>query len=172
MMMRVFTLRFSPVMDGFDDSPITEFLGDKAVLSLKEHFFIRNEIPYLAIVITYDIRHEDMPQKAKTKGGRKRDESWRDLLQDTDMPVFNTLRDWRSERCKKDGVPPYVVCNNKQLAQIAVSRPQTVATLMQVDGFGKAKADKYGSDILEVLAGLVNDSAYDSGGESGDHDKT
>jgi len=169
MMMRVFTLRFSPVMDGFDDNAVVEFLRDKTVLSLKEHFFIRNETPYLAIVITYDIAPEDSPAKSTGKAkGRKRDESWRELLQDTDMPIFNTLRDWRSERCKKDGVPPYVVCNNKQLAQIAISRPQSLATLMQVDGFGKAKADKYGSDILGVLTGLEGGS----GEESEIHDKT
>jgi superfamily II DNA helicase RecQ len=41
------------------------------------------------------------------------------------MPLFNQLREWRRERCKRDGVPPYIVCTNKQLAQMAVQRPQT-----------------------------------------------
>ncbi|MEO1610446.1 MAG: HRDC domain-containing protein, partial [Pseudomonadota bacterium] len=51
-----------------------------------------------------------------------------------------------------EGVPPYVICTNKELAAIAARRPQTLAALMQIEGFGKAKADKYGAAMLDLLA--------------------
>ncbi len=154
MLIRVITLRFSIAMDGFDDTPLTEFIKDKSVISLREHFFIRNETPYLVVVVVYDPVQEAAP--ANTIGGengnrKKRDESWRMLLQDEDMPLFDSLRSWRSERCKKEGVPPYVICNNKQLAGVVKARPQSIAALMQIDGIGKAKADKYGQEILALL---------------------
>ncbi len=154
MLIRVITLRFSIAMDGFDDRPLTEFIKDKSVVSLREHFFIRNETPYLVVVVVYDPVQEAAP--ANTTGGKngnrkKRDESWRTLLQDEDMPLFDSLRSWRSERCKKEGVPPYVICNNKQLAGVVKARPQSIAALMQIDGIGKAKADKYGQEILALL---------------------
>ena len=146
MLMRVFTLRFDAARDGFDDGPVTEFIKDKAVLSLREHFFMRNETPYMAIVVTYEpVREAAQPSRS---GGRQRDESWRELLTDQDMPLFNALRSWRAERCKAEGVPPYVIGTNKQLAAIAHARPQTLADLMKIEGFGKAKADKYGAAML------------------------
>ena len=38
-------------------------------------------------------------------------------------PLFNTLRDWRSEPAEADGFPPYVICNNRQLAGVLRLRP-------------------------------------------------
>ena len=156
MLIRVITLRFSIAMDGFDDTPLTEFIKDKSVVSLREHFFIRNETPYLVVVIIYDPVQEIRP--VNNAGGssgskNKRDESWRTLLSDKDMPLFDTLRSWRSERCKKEGIPPYVICNNKQLAGVVKTCPQSIAALMQIDGIGKVKAEKYGQEILALLKG-------------------
>ena len=158
MLIRIITLRFSAALDGFDDSPLTEFVKDKSVVSLREHFFMRNETPYLTVVVTY----EPVLEIATTKMGqsRQRDESWRALLSDADMPLFDSLRSWRGERCKKDGIPPYVICNNKDLAKIAAARPQSLSGLMQIEGFGKGKAEKYGEEMLALLkhnAGSASD---------------
>jgi len=43
MLIHIITLRFSTALDRFDDSPVQAFIRDKAVLSLREHFFVRNE---------------------------------------------------------------------------------------------------------------------------------
>ena len=40
--------------------------------------------------------------------------------------------------------------NNKQLAEVCQRRPQSKYDLMKVEGIGKAKAEKYGDDILKV----------------------
>ncbi|MDQ6978570.1 MAG: HRDC domain-containing protein [Mariprofundaceae bacterium] len=118
---------------------------------MREHFFIRNETPYLAVVVIYEPVQEAL--KATKEGGRQRqkDESWRALLNDEDMPLFDSLRSWRSERCKKEGIPPYVICNNRELAMIVAARPQNLTGLLQLEGFGKAKAEKYGEDMLALL---------------------
>ena len=151
MLFRIFTLRFNQLLQGFDDSEVVEFIKDKTVLSLRDYFFLRNEIPYLAIVLLYEPHGEDTGL-TKTGGKKKaRDESWRKLLTEKDMPLFDSLRSWRSERCKKEGVPPYVICNNKQLAKITVARPQSLSGLVKVEGFGQGKVEKYGSEMLEIL---------------------
>ena len=33
--------------------------------------------------------------------------SWRALVTAEELPLFNTLRDWRTERSQHEGVPPY-----------------------------------------------------------------
>jgi len=151
MLVRILTLRFSTALDGFDDASLVDFIKDKVVLSLKEYFFIKNETPYLAIIINYEAVAESTNTIKKGERRGSRDEAWRSLLQDKDMPLFDSLRSWRAEYCKKEGVPPYIICKNEELAKIVVAKPQSITALIQIDGFGKAKAEKYGKAILEVL---------------------
>jgi hypothetical protein len=155
MLARVLTLRFNSLMDGLDDAPLREFIKDKEVLAIREHFFMRNELPYLALLVTYNIpvpQPNTAPaQQAGNQPGR-REESWREWVAEADIPLFNALRDWRAERSKQDGLPPYVICTNRQLAAMIADRPQTLAKLGQVEGFGKNKLERYGKEILTVLA--------------------
>ncbi len=53
MHVRIFTLRFNPVTEGFDDSPVADFVQDKAVLSIRDHFFVKDDVPYLVLVVRY-----------------------------------------------------------------------------------------------------------------------
>lgn len=66
-------------------------------------------------------------------------------------PVFEALRKWRGQKAKKEGVPPYVIATNAELEAILESNPQSPEELSQVKGFGKAKASKYGREILQLL---------------------
>ncbi len=83
MQVRVFTLRFNPVTERFDDSAVSGFLADKEVYSIHDHFFVKDDVPYLALVVCY--RAAAVPPAEQTaKPARKRDESWRDLLTEAD----------------------------------------------------------------------------------------
>ena len=157
MQARVITLRFSSMVEGFDDAPLRDFIKDKEVHALRDHFFVRNDVPYLAVMVSYSppVLPKLQPATAAATGKpatNKSDESWRHLITEAEVPLFNTLREWRSARCKHDGVPPYVICNNRQLAVIVKSRPQSLAELGQVEGFGEAKLRSYGPDILALTA--------------------
>ena len=44
---RVVTLRFDPLLETFDDSPLQELLKTREVFSLRDHFFARNEVPLI-----------------------------------------------------------------------------------------------------------------------------
>lgn len=149
MLVRIFTLTFNSAQGGFEDSELREFMRDKEIIAITDHLFIRNEIPYLTLIVKYyPFRKEVQPENKSSSN--KRDESWKDDLSEADMGVFNLLRDWRSERCKKEGVPPYILFNNKQLAEVVKMRPQSSADLLKIEGIGKAKAEKYGEDILKI----------------------
>ncbi|MDQ6771812.1 MAG: HRDC domain-containing protein, partial [Candidatus Dormibacteraeota bacterium] len=49
-------------------------------------------------------------------------------------------------------VPAYVVFSDRTLAELAARRPVSVAELSQVSGVGPAKLDRYGSELLGLLA--------------------
>lgn len=154
MQLRIFTLRFNPATERFDDSAVVAFLADKDVISIRDHFFLKDNIPFITLVVNY--RPVPLPAPAgadRPAEAQQRDESWRDLLTEEDWPLFNTLRAWRGERSKQDGIPPYVICNNRQLAEIIKARPGTMAALGQIDGIGEAKLKKYGQAMLALIAG-------------------
>jgi DNA helicase II / ATP-dependent DNA helicase PcrA len=72
--------------------------------------------------------------------------------QPADTPETSTLRLWRRERAKADGVPAFVVLHDSTLAVLADRRPQTRAELAAVPGIGPAKLARYGDDLLAALA--------------------
>lgn len=150
MLTKIITIKFDSLMECFDDASLKEFIKGKEVLSIREHFFIKDEKPYIAAVIIYKLNSVVFPSDSKDISSKK-DDSWRELIGESDVPLFNSLRDYRSERCKKDGVPPYIICTNRQLAQIVKNRPQSLNSLMEIEGLGKAKSEKYGQEILEIL---------------------
>jgi DNA helicase-2/ATP-dependent DNA helicase PcrA len=67
-------------------------------------------------------------------------------------PVAEALRAWRRKRAEADGVPAYVVFNDRTLAALAERRPRSRGELLAVEGIGPAKLDRYGDELLGLLA--------------------
>jgi DNA helicase-2/ATP-dependent DNA helicase PcrA len=67
-------------------------------------------------------------------------------------PTFDALKSWRLERARADAVPAYVVFNNTTLAEIAERQPRTLGELALISGVGPTKLERYGEDVLRVLA--------------------
>ncbi len=62
------------------------------------------------------------------------------------------LTEWRRERCRADAVPAYVVLDNKTLDAIARIEARALAELGAVSGIGPTKLERYGADILGIVA--------------------
>ena len=62
------------------------------------------------------------------------------------------LRSWRLERSRQDEVPAYVVLHDATLEELAAVRPRTKVELSGIKGFGPAKLERYGDDLLALLA--------------------
>ena len=73
------------------------------------------------------------------------------LISTEDPLLFDELRQWRLDRSRHDGVAPYMVAHDMALHELATRRPQSTQALLGVKGFGQAKVDKYGDDLLQIL---------------------
>jgi superfamily II DNA helicase RecQ len=71
----------------------------------------------------------------------------------SDDPVVQRLRDWRLQRSRDDGVPAYVVFDNKTIEEIAARAPSDRVELAAVPGVGPKKLDQYADEVLELLRG-------------------
>jgi ATP-dependent DNA helicase RecQ len=69
----------------------------------------------------------------------------------SDDPLFHALRNWRSELAREQGLPAYIILNDRTLHELAAHHPTTHDELLQINGIGQAKAERYGSALLEIL---------------------
>lgn len=96
--------------------------------------------------------------KAKTEKQRnqktvKEEVEMRDIYADNRHPeLIEPLIEWRTEQYMSQDVPAYCILTQKTLLGIADACPSTREELLAVPGFGKAKWDKYGTEILKLIA--------------------
>ncbi|MBL0145904.1 MAG: helix-turn-helix domain-containing protein [Chitinophagaceae bacterium] len=70
--------------------------------------------------------------------------------------LYETLKRWRDMVCKEENLAIYMVANQGTLKEISNYLPLTKAHLLQITGFGKAKVDKYGDDVLAAVESYCN----------------
>ena len=143
MRLKLVTVAFNRDFGAFPEDPLQGVEGE--IVSVVEHFFSVDGIPHLLLVV----QHRDADATTPLKGRKSRRGP---DLSDEETAVFEKLRAWRNGRAEADGVPPYVVASNAELAGIARRRPATIAVLREVDGIGEGKAARYGTDILALLS--------------------
>jgi ATP-dependent DNA helicase RecQ len=71
----------------------------------------------------------------------------------SDSPLVARLRQWRSEQAREQGVPAYVILHDRTLHEIAALQPDSPQALLAVPGIGVAKAQRYGGELLALVAG-------------------
>ena len=81
---------------------------------------------------------------------------------DEKLVVNEELRDellrWRTARFKKDNVSAYTIMHQSTLLEIAARIPQNSMELLAIKGFGKAKLEKFGAEILEITLKYKKDT--------------
>ena len=126
---RLFTFRYSSTIGGFDDTALREYVSDQDVLAFREHFFTVNEVPHLLCVVeTQDavvpIRDERITEAGESRRSYRGDRRKSDRrsasdptadLDEEERLLFQSIREWRSETARAEGVPPYVVLTNREL---------------------------------------------------------
>jgi ATP-dependent DNA helicase RecQ len=68
-----------------------------------------------------------------------------------DDPLWQQLRVLRQEWARAAKMPPYVIFNNQVLDEIVRVRPRTPEALAAVKGFGPARLERYGAEILATI---------------------
>ena len=73
------------------------------------------------------------------------------MLPAAEFLVFAKLRDLRKQIADRDGVPPYAVFTNEQLADMVRNKARSAADLGRIEGIGPARIEKYAARVLEIL---------------------
>ena len=63
------------------------------------------------------------------------------------------LKEWRTGEARRLQVPAYCVMHDRTLVAVAFARPTNPRQLLEIDGIGPSKVEKFGPAILDLCAG-------------------
>ena len=79
-----------------------------------------------------------------------------------DEDLFERLKAWRLGVAKRQSVPAFVVFTDATLMAMAQYAPRSEHDLLEIRGVGRAKARRYGKDVLAILGGADVDEVLAS----------
>ena len=65
--------------------------------------------------------------------------------------TLEQLRVWRKELAERERVPLYMICPDKTLEHLVITRPSVLSELSNIYGLGPARIAKYGEQLLELV---------------------
>ncbi len=131
------------------EEDVARFLGSHRILAIERHFVVDGPASYWAICVSYVQSEVSGPS---TKRPEKID--YREALSEQEFANFSRLRNLRKSVADREGVPPYALFNNEQLAIMVRDRVITRERLASIDGVGPGRIEKYGEAFLALLAEL------------------
>jgi ATP-dependent DNA helicase PIF1 len=66
--------------------------------------------------------------------------------------LLAALKSWRMATAQAASIPAYVIAHDSVLELVALKLPASSQALLGLKGFGTAKVEKYGDDILQLVA--------------------
>ncbi|HKM03078.1 MAG TPA: HRDC domain-containing protein [Lachnospiraceae bacterium] len=64
------------------------------------------------------------------------------------------LKEFRLQKSRQEKIKPYFIFNDTQMMDIISRMPKTKDNLLGITGFGNAKVEKYGEEILTILKNI------------------
>lgn len=88
---------------------------------------------------------------------KRRSRKSTDSLTKAGYELFEALRQLRLTIAREEGMPPYIVFNDKTLIDMSVKAPRDKAAMLNVSGVGEAKYEKYGERFIEAVTAFMDE---------------
>ena len=110
-------------------------------------------VVFLAVILIKDAVIPGLKNRKSSKKTEAQPETG-----EKDETLLAELKALRTDLAQKNHVPADdIVFNNVSLDEMAEKKPRTMGDFMRISGVGDAKARKYGSEFLKVIAAWVNE---------------
>lgn len=131
------------------EDELNQFLASHRVIAVDRQLVTDGARSAWVICITYVDAGATAAAGANVDtNGKKSRVDYREVLPDDEFQVFAELRDLRKKLADRDGVPPYALFTNEQLAEMVRRHVRSTADLARLDGVGPARIEKYGPAFL------------------------
>ncbi|WP_445733664.1 helix-turn-helix domain-containing protein [Mariniflexile sp.] len=103
-----------------------------------------------------ELRAKAVLQKTKTTPVKK------ERQDTTEHPIlFERLKALRASYADAENLPHYIIFNQKSLYDLCDMLPVTEKQLLAVNGMGKVRAEKYGTEIIDIIKNYCAENAID-----------
>ena len=154
--MRLAVITLSVGSDGaFDDQKLRDFCASHDVVSYAEHRFVWQGEPRWSLLVQWRPLNGGDAMRAEFQQRVAEQQELKAELSLEERALFERLREWRNATMKASGRPSFVMFSNRQLVELARSRPATLAALREIQGIGEQKAEQFGVALLEILRSPV-----------------
>ncbi len=104
---------------------------------------------------TFRMRRLSASETTRAKGRSGRDaQAKSQAVAGADDALYQALKALRLRLAAEANLPPYVICHDRTLAELAQKRPANAAALASITGLGERKIARYGAALLGVIGGF------------------
>lgn len=96
-------------------------------------------------------------KKAVVKKEKTAKKKGTDELTPIGLLLFDKLRTLRLKIAREESMPPYIIFSDKSLMDMCVKLPRTKAEMLDVNGVGERKYEKYGRRFLDIIVAYVQE---------------
>lgn len=152
-------LKFFTIPIAHPEGPETElnrFLGAHRISRVEKEFVADGAASAWSVVVTWvDGAEPAIAQPATGAAAKAARVDYREVLSPPEFAVYDRLRTLRQDLAQAEGLPPYAVFSNEQLAAFVQRRISTEQALAAVEGVGEGRLQRYGNTFLELLRQAV-----------------
>lgn len=146
MKVKVFHIRLTKEHLQVDQDNLNEFLDSVAIKRTATQL-VSGQTNFWSILVFYDDQKAEKSERQSDKVSVTSDSE----LTADEAIIYGVLKQWRSDKASELSIPSFMVCHNTELMTVAKIKPQTLAELIKIKGFGEHKIAKFGDDILALL---------------------
>lgn len=135
-----------PIFDGeIEMLALNKFLSSHKIITVEEQFVSDGNNSFWSFCVKYIAG-----SSGQIGSGKNEKVDYKNTLTEEVFAVFNQLRAIRKEIATSDAVPAYAVFTDDELAKISKLEQLTSAHLLQIQGIGIKKVEKYGNKLVEM----------------------
>lgn len=137
------------------EADLNAFCDQHRIGNIDKDFVADGENSFWAVCVTWSDNEGSLAGSTKRNSKTSGKIDYKEVLSDDDFTLYSRLRELRKVTAERDGIAPYNIFTNEQLAAIVQRRISSKAALQEVDGIGQTRVDKYGLAFIECLHSLL-----------------
>lgn len=146
MRVKTFEINFAPGLRERDERVLNTFLAGVDVLHIKSCVVRKRDVWCVSVLYDEPADGAQVPDVDEITADPE--------LSPSQRARYQALRAWRDTQAERQGCRPFSIASNRDLSNLArstISRPEE---LLQIHGFGPGKTERYGEQILALLASV------------------
>ncbi len=139
------------------EEELNAFLQQHPGAMIERHFIADGANSAWAVCCT--ITNSTFPDTAKKTASAQGSQGkhridYREILSPEHFARFAILREVRNNLAKEQGVPPYAIFSNQQLAEVAQLKTLDSSSIAAISGVGRKRVERYAVVLIDALKDL------------------